>query len=241
MFKLKNRFNITDILDFPKRFEIDRQLQDLVDSVQVPKITINVDEAIEKLSQSRLKDFDVDKFVDNLNDQITYRDLNEIASKLIEVANQIAPNSDLGDIRVSLKNQALHLRTYQDNLVVPMTEQTKELLMLTRRLDENLKFNRSSFEVALHEFITDIKDAQNFINKEGTKFVQKVAQELITSFREEINNYLNLVINKTENEWGNCGPISNVYKSLVVAGCNRIINPLVSDATDAHHKTINRF
>lgn len=56
----------------------------------------------------------------------------------------------------------------------------------------------------------------------------QVAQELVTSFKNEINSYLNLVINKTENELGNCGPISNVYKSVVVAGCNRIINPLVS-------------
>lgn len=109
-----------------------------------------------------------------LSEQITHRDLNEIAKKLIDTAEQIAPNSDLSDVGISLRNQALHLRTYQDNLVKPMTEQTKEMLMLSRRLNENLKFNRSSFDVALNEFITDIKNAQNFINKEGTAFVRKV-------------------------------------------------------------------
>lgn len=129
---------------------------------------------------------------------------------------------------MSLKNQALHLRTYQENLVTPMTEQTKEILILANRLNENLKFNRTSFQEALEEFITFIREAQDFINKEGTAFVRKVARELVTSFRDEINSYLKLVVNKTENEWGNCGPISNVYKSVVVAGCNRIVNPLVS-------------
>lgn len=36
------------------------------------------------------------------------------------------------------------------------------------------------------------------------------------------------MVNQTENELGRCGPLANVYKSVVVAGCNRIVNPLVS-------------
>lgn len=66
------------------------------------------------------------------------------------------------------------MRTYQEHYVSPMTEQTKEMLTLSRRLEENLKFNRSSFEVALREFIKEIKFAQDFINKEGTEFVRTV-------------------------------------------------------------------
>lgn len=109
-----------------------------------------------------------------LNEEITHRDLNEIAKKLIETADKISQNADVSDVRTSLRNQALHLRTYQENLVTPMTEQTKEMLMLSKRLGNNLKFNRTSFEEALLEFIEDIRYAQDFINNEGTKFVRKV-------------------------------------------------------------------
>lgn len=195
--KLKNHFNIADIREYPKRFQVDMQLQELVDNVRVPKIDIRVEEAINKLAQSELKNFDVDKFTDNvsknsksilfefpisfmyleflqLNEEITHRDLNEIAQKLIETADKISPSGDVSEVRISLKNQALHLRTYQENLVTPMTEQTKEMLMLSKRLGNNLKFNRSSFEEALTEFIEDIRYAQDFINNEGTKFVRKV-------------------------------------------------------------------
>lgn len=98
-----------------------------------------------------------------------------------ETATKISSNSEYSDIRTILKNQALHLRAYQDQLVTPMTDQTKEMLTLSRRLEENLKFNRSSFKVALDEFIREIKFAQDFINKEGTEFVQKV-----TSFSFEM-------------------------------------------------------
>lgn len=100
--------------------------------------------------------------------------MNEIAQKLRETAARISSNSEYSDIVSSLKIQALHLRTYQENFVTPMTEQTKEMLQLSQRLEENLKFNRSSFEVALNDFINEIKYAQNFINKEGTEFVRKV-------------------------------------------------------------------
>lgn len=108
-----------------------------------------------------------------------------------------------------------------------MTTQTKEIIDLANRLETNLKFNRDTFEEALREFMREIREAQNFINKDGAEFVRKVAKELVASFKDEINSYLNLVINQTENDLGRCGPLANVYESIRVAGCNRIVNPLV--------------
>lgn len=116
-----------------------------------------------------------------LNEEITKRNLNSIAQKLIDTASKISSNPEYNEIRTILKNQALHLRTYQEHLVTPMTEQTKEMLTLSRRLEENLKFNRSSFEVALSDFIKEIKFAQDFINKEGTEFVRKVSNTALSS------------------------------------------------------------
>lgn len=108
-----------------------------------------------------------------------------IADKLKETASKISSNSEYSDIRTILKNQALHLNAYQDNWVTPMTIQTKEMLMLSHRLEENLKFNRSSFRVALNDFIKEIKFAQDFINKDGTEYVRKVKKnrrQIISSF-----------------------------------------------------------
>lgn len=63
----------------------------------------------------------------------------------------------------------------------------------------------------------------------------QVAQELIVNFKDEINSYLNLVVNKTQNDLGKCGPLSNVYKSVHVAACNRIVNPWVSSTRGTRH------
>lgn len=72
MLNLRNYFDIYEIKTFPERFHIDKQLHELVESVQVPPININVNEAITKLMHSALKDFDIFKFTDN----VSYIDLN---------------------------------------------------------------------------------------------------------------------------------------------------------------------
>lgn len=112
--------------------------------------------------------------------------MDDIAIKLTDTANDIPPNSEFSDVRTSLKNQALHLSTYQQNLVTPMTTQTREILDLATDLDRTLKFNRDSFEEALHDFVAETKAAQEFINKEGTEFVRKVSQQIVLYFLAEI-------------------------------------------------------
>lgn len=167
-------------------------------------------------------------FFFQLNEVITKYNLNTIADKLRETADKIPLNSDMDDVRTSLKNQALHLRTYQDNLVTPMTEQTKEMIDLANKLETSLLFNRSSFEEALKSLQKEIQDAQDFIVKNGTEFVQNVTQKLVLRFKSEIDFYLDLVITKTQNELGKCGPLSTVYNSALVATCNRVIDPFVN-------------
>lgn len=67
MLNLRNYFDIYEILTYPDKYLIKSQLQELVDSIQVPSIEIHVDDAIGKLAQSGLKDFDIDKFTDNVS------------------------------------------------------------------------------------------------------------------------------------------------------------------------------
>lgn len=134
----------------------------------------------------------------------------------------------MADVKTSLRNQALHLRSYQDNLVDPMTSQTTEMREIALQLDETLKFNRSSFDEAMHDLREEIVNAEEFITQNGTKFVQHVARDFTARFLQEIDSYLEHVIQKTKNELGRCAPLSNVYDSLTVAGCNRIVDPFVS-------------
>jgi Prominin len=109
-----------------------------------------------------------------------------------------------------------------------MLQQSQELLFLSKDLEKNLKFGEPSFEDAILKFLQEVKEAQEFIGKYGTETARQLARELAEEFTTEITDYLYLVINKTENEVGRCGPLSNVYKAVYVATCKRVVDPFVS-------------
>lgn len=133
----------------------------------------------------------------------------------------------MADIKASLLTQALHLETYQEKLVIPMTNSAHEMIQLAGNLETTLKFNENSFEEAMAKILEEIKFAENFINTQGTVFVQTIAEELLGGFNEEITNYLELIVRTIKNDVGICQPLSNVYNSMIVASCNRVVNPWV--------------
>ncbi|XP_037044622.1 prominin-like protein isoform X5 [Bradysia coprophila] len=225
--RIGNYLDIRKISNLLKEYAIDEKLEELTAKIQIDTTNDILPDAtkagIVKLRDSELGNFDSDKFIDNLSKDIIQYNLSEIAQKLRETAEKIPEG--LADVRTSLRNQALHLVTYQENLVDPMTEQTAEILDLTTKLDESFKFNRSSFVDGINSILTEIEDAKTFIDGEGTEYVQKVAAELLQGFIREINTYIGIVLKGMEEDLGRCGPLSNVYKSVLVAGCNRVVDP----------------
>ncbi|GAB0098286.1 prominin-like protein [Sergentomyia squamirostris] len=227
--QLKNFKDIQEIREYPEKYNIDGLLDELIRSIDIRSnlqiLTPEAQEEIEKLATSELNNFPAHKFEQHLSDDITTTNLTELAIKLEDTAAKIPNTQEMNDIRSSLKNEALHLRTYQTNLVTPMTEAKDEILTLATDLDKTLHFNANSFEEAIKKFLVETDKAQDFINVNGTQFVQQVIGELNTAFRNEITSYLELVITTLENEVGRCGPISNVYNATLVALCNRVIDP----------------
>lgn len=227
--RLGNLLNIDQIQDFPKQFGIDEKLNELADNVQITsQVRILNDDArkqIRELSKSELNNFEAYKYVDNLAENITHYDLNSLADRLKAAADRIPSNSN--DIKTKLEVQQLHLRTYQKNLVEPLVTGTNRLLTLSKKLNEKLLFKQVSFEKAITMLIKEIDDAERFLNEQGTAYVQQVSHELLDSFSRDIKGYLSLVINATKSDVGRCGPISNVYDSMIVATCNRVVDPFV--------------
>lgn len=228
--RLENLLNIDQIQEFPKQFGIVEKLEELADNVQITsQVRILNDDArkqIKELSKSELNNFEAYKYVDNLAENITHYDLNSLADRLKAAADRIPSSSN--EIKTKLEVQQLHLRTYQKNLVEPLVSGTTRLLNLSKKLNEKLLFKQVSFEKAINMLIKEIDDAERFLNEQGTAYVQQVAHELLDSFSKDIKGYLNLVINTTKSEVGRCGPISNVYDSMIVATCSRVVDPFVS-------------
>lgn len=227
--RLHDHFDISDIRDFPTKFNINKTLSDLVENINVDTNIVMLNEKdkekILKIADSALKDFDPDKFVDNLNENFTKFSLRTIATQLRETADKIT-SLEMSEVTISLRTQALHLETYHDNLVHPMTVQSQELGRLATALDKSLRIDGLPFEKSVAKMVEEIANAQDNIKVNGSDFVRDAAQSLAAHFTLEMNKYLDFVIHAVEKNIGKCGPLANVYDSSIVAGCNKIVDPL---------------
>lgn len=228
VFGLDRLFNISEIEDYPKRFNIEDLLGQIGSNVEIRNQVVILDPAttqeIQRMARSRLSEFDIDKFRDNLNAEITKYNLTEVSLKLYETAQKI-PNA-LSHLKETLRYQALQLKMFDNHLVGPMVASINEILTTTSKLDESLKFGSNSFPEAIQNFIGETRRAESFINSRGTAYLRQAVQNFTMDFMEEITFYLDRVVDKTQNEIARCGPISNVYNASVVATCNKIIDPI---------------
>ncbi|XP_073839379.1 prominin-like isoform X6 [Musca autumnalis] len=227
---VNNRFDINIIKEYPADYKINKTLDDLVNGIDFNDSNVDIlspadKDRILKLGESALKDFDSDQFVHNLNDNITKHSLTDIAQQLRETAKKIT-SSDMKDVQISLRNQALHLETYEQNLVIPMKTQSAELIKLAKELDSTLRYKDQNFQQSIPLLVKEIEQAQTFIRTDGRDFVKRSAAAFTNHFAGEIDRYLNMVVSAVENKIGICYPMANVYEAGIVATCNSIIDPL---------------
>lgn len=228
VFRLEKLFNISEIEDYPKRYNIEELLAQIGSNVHIENKVVILDAAttqeIQRMANSRLAEFDIDKFRDNLNEEITKYNLTEVSIKLSETADKI-PNA-LSALRDKLKHQAVQLKLFDNHMVRPMVESIHEILTTTTNLDQALKFGYSSFPEAIRMFVGETRRAESFINSRGTDYLQEAVRNFTEDFMEEIHFYLDRVVSKTQSDVARCGPISNIYNSTVVATCNKIVDPV---------------
>lgn len=224
-------YDVAEIQDYPNKYQIDAKIKKFIENIKIPPqklLTAETEESIIALANSPLKDFDEYKFLDNLTKNITYYNLAGLADQLEETAKKIQERSTMNDIRVSLMNQALILRSFQKELVDPMIIGTDNMLAIARNLEKTLKNDAPNFQEAMTNTLADIKNAEKFFNDDATEFVKSIANNLLTGFKDQFTDYLDMVANETQYEIGQCGPISQVYNATLVGTCNQIVDPFVS-------------
>ncbi|XP_063700533.1 prominin-like protein isoform X2 [Culicoides brevitarsis] len=224
---LEKIYDVNDIQDYPNKYSIDAKINKFIENIKIPPQTLLTEDtkkSILELAESPLRDFDEYKFLDNLTKNITYYNLAGLADQLEETAKKIQTSSN-SEIRVSLMNQALILRSFQKELVDPMIAGTDNMLAIARNLEKTLKNDAPNFHDAMMQTLKDIQQAETFFKEEATDFVKSIAETLLTGFKEQFTDYLNMVANETQYEIGQCGPISQVYNATLVGACKQVIDP----------------
>ena len=57
----------------------------------------------------------------------------------------------------------------------------------------------------------------------------QLASRFGEAFLSQVDEFLEHVISSALDNVGKCGPVSNAYNATLVAGCNKILDPFVSN------------
>ncbi|XP_034944559.1 prominin-like protein [Chelonus insularis] len=225
--KLENVIKLESLRDYIEDYAISSTIDRLKDMINLsPGIVILTESATSKLNdlaQSGLSDIKFYQYAELLKDNITNINLEHLGTKLREVANHLS--YEQADVRESLIKNAHDLMHYHNDLVTPMAMLSEKLSVNALTLEEHIKFNHGSMSEAIHSLVNEVIAAQVFLNKDGPKYVQVLATKFSEAFLQQVNDFLEHLINTARNDIGKCGPVSNAYNATIVAGCNKVLDP----------------
>ncbi|XP_031777823.1 prominin-like protein isoform X3 [Nasonia vitripennis] len=227
--KLNYIIDVNVLRSYIDRYDINKTIQKLEEKISLSNhkeyqiISETARDKLNALAQSGLSDLKFYQYTENLKDNITNINLENLATKLRELAGRLS--SDHEEIKEDLLKNAYDLEGYHRDIVIPMTNWSNQLSNSAIELEEHIKFNHTSMAEAIHDLVTKVDNAQKFINKQGSQHVKTLASEFGKAFIHEVNNYLDNVIEAILKDVGKCGPISNAYNATIVASCNKILDP----------------
>ncbi|XP_014235314.1 prominin-like protein isoform X2 [Trichogramma pretiosum] len=225
--KLQYIVDVESLRGFIDRYDINQTIHQLEQKISLSHdyriISEAAREKLNALAQSGLSDIKFYQFTDNLKDNITSINLEQLAGKLREVALKLPNGYD--EVKEDLLKNAYDLEGYHRDIVVPMSNLSNRLSDSATELQEHIKFNHTSMAEAILSLVDQVDKAQVFISTSGPSHVKTLAQEFGKAFIFQVNNYLDYVINSTLTKVGKCGPVSHAYNATVVASCNKILDP----------------
>uniref|UniRef100_A0ABD2W8M8 Prominin-like protein n=1 Tax=Trichogramma kaykai TaxID=54128 RepID=A0ABD2W8M8_9HYME len=225
--KLQYIVDVESLRGFIDRYDINQTIHQLEQKISLSHdyriISEAAREKLNALAQSGLSDIKFYQFTDNLKDNITSINLEQLAGKLREVALKLPNGHD--EVKEDLLKNAYDLEGYHRDIVVPMSNLSNRLSDSATELQEHIKFNHTSMAEAILSLVDQVDKAQVFISTSGPSHVKTLAQEFGKAFIFQVNNYLDYVINSTLTKVGKCGPVSHAYNATVVASCNKILDP----------------
>lgn len=223
---LENHIVIKDVLKYQQTFDIENRVYELVNHIRLDQqlniMTSRARHLLDSMAHS-LSNINFPYYTHALDERITSIDLMQVAIGMNETAHSLPIR--LSSIKHSLLNQAMYLKTHQDNLVSSMIDLSKKLESTAHQLQEHLKFNHTSLQNAIDQLLVDVEGAQKYLRLEGRATVQAIAKEFGGNISRLVNEYFNRVVTKMNTNVGQCAPLSEAYNATLVAGCNRILSP----------------
>ena len=174
--KWENIVNVNSLKEFINRYDINQTIHQLEQKISLSRtykiISDGAREKLVALAQSGLSDIKFYQFTDNLRDNITNINLDQLGGKLRELATKLP--GEYEDIKEDLVKNAYDLEGYHRDIVIPMSNLSHQLSDSAMELQELIKFNHSSMTEAIHSLVEEVDKAQIFISESGPTHVKAV-------------------------------------------------------------------
>ncbi|KAK6623813.1 hypothetical protein RUM44_010669 [Polyplax serrata] len=218
---------LNDLKNLPRPNQFTNNIKLRTDQLEL--LTPDARAKLRELADSPLNDINFDKYTQLLNVQITNINLTQLSTQLRTNAQKIPDHAtsgfDLTKIKKLLRAKARFLELLQRDSVAQIRQEIMILKSNVTTLKEHLKFNHTSLKDALESLISEVNRAQVYLRKNGTTELKALLDDFITQVVTNLEEYLNRVANKTKNNIGKSGPLSNVYNATVASACNRVMDP----------------
>lgn len=215
--------NLAKLQDYKNRLNLHEKIAQLKRDIRVNTNVVilsqNAKEQLWDLANSSVADKDTwTYYTDILEKKVLTIDLMELAALL----NQTAGGHH--QVSVKLKNGALFLEGLQ-RWVTSIGSLTRDLKRTTARLNEHLKFNKTSLREAIVDLISQAEFAQYYLQVNGSQEVTELVERFSEDFLADVDEYVHHVQTAVENDVGRCGPVSTIYNATTSAVCKDIMYP----------------
>ncbi|CAL4071051.1 unnamed protein product, partial [Meganyctiphanes norvegica] len=219
--------SLGDLKNYRDQLKLEEKIDRLMDQIKVDtKVEIlsrDAKQQLWELANSSVADKDTwDYYTDILEKKVMSINLMELAALLNQTADHLTDGFD--GVSFKLKNDALYLEGLQ-RWVTSIGSLTRSLKATTERLNEHLKFNKTSLREAIADLISQAEFAQSYLRTNGSKEVTQLVQRFSSDFLADVDEYVAHLQVSVEQEIGRCGPLSTNYNATTHALCKDILYP----------------
>ncbi|EDW57955.2 prominin-like protein [Drosophila virilis] len=116
-----------------------------------------------------------------------------------------------------------------DNIAAIEPNILKDMEKLKTRLikiDKLITRNNNDFNNTIKPLLDSVARAEEFIRSRGSDYVNMLCNNLTSAVNEEINHYVNYVIDECNLHVGSCRPIAYMYQHSIDLVCERLVDPI---------------
>lgn len=227
--QVEHIYNVEDLRNWKTEFGIGNVVDDLkrkirLDDLQnIQILSPEAERELRELAESQISDLNFSQYTELLKEKITSIDLVTFTVRLRRIKEELS-GSQLRLVGAAIENEAMFIENMQ-KVVMDMKMAIRDLDKSVKLLEKEARHTKPSLGEAIRELINQATKATAYLRKEGPELVDQLTDLYVNETVGLVDNYVERVINRTENQVGNCRPISNSYNATVISVCNEIVDP----------------